>query len=188
MPVIFSTTDTDFERRFAALLAAKREALVWRRTVRIASADAYWTYLRHYPGGPHAGEARWRLSAGARFESATLVGEWNAGAALLPVPFVGTVGLEGSAERPWRVTDTSANRVALGLTLRDLNIPLSKVDAFATLGGQALLPSNGGGNVYALYGEAGLRGPVFGPAGWRAFVRGTSAGTVGAGLGLELRF
>ncbi len=112
----------------------------------------------------------------------------HAGAALLPIPFVGTVGLEGSAERPWRVTDTSANRVALGLTLRDLNIPLSKVDAFATLGGQALLPSNGGGNVYALYGEAGLRGPVFGPAGWRAFVRGTSAGTFGAGLGLELRF
>ena len=25
MPVILSTTDTDFERRFAALLAAKRE-------------------------------------------------------------------------------------------------------------------------------------------------------------------
>lgn len=42
--------------------------------------------------------------------------------------------------------------------------------------------------MYALYGEAGLRGPVFGPAGWRAFVRGTSAGTFGAGLGLELRF
>ena len=112
----------------------------------------------------------------------------HAGAALLPIPFVGTVGLEGSAERPWRVTDTSANRVALGLTLRDLNIPLSKVDAFATLGGQALLPSSGGTTSYALYGEAGLRGPVFGPAGWRAFVRGTSAGTVGAGLGLELRF
>ncbi|NTY02141.1 hypothetical protein [Deinococcus sp. JMULE3] len=112
----------------------------------------------------------------------------HAGAALLPIPFVGTVGVEGSAERPWRVTDTTFNRVALGLTLRDLNIPLSKVDAFATLGGQALLPSFGGDNVYALYGEAGLRGPVFGPAGWRAFVRGTSAGNFGAGLGLELRF
>ncbi|MCZ0738663.1 caspase family protein, partial [Phreatobacter sp. AB_2022a] len=47
--------------RIKRLLAAKREALVWRQTVRFGSAQAYWTYLRRYPGGPHADEARWRL-------------------------------------------------------------------------------------------------------------------------------
>lgn len=49
-------------RRVQRLLAAKREALVWRRTIRTNSPQAYWTYLRSYPRGPHAEEARLRLS------------------------------------------------------------------------------------------------------------------------------
>lgn len=110
----------------------------------------------------------------------------HAGSALLPIPFIGTVGVEGSAERPWQTTDTSYNRYAAGVTLRDLNLPLTKVDAFATVGGQLTAGSNE--NRFALYGETGLRGPVFGPAGWRAFVRASSAGQIGAGVGLELRF
>lgn len=110
----------------------------------------------------------------------------HAGTALLPIPFIGTVGVEGSAERPWQTTDTSYNRYAAGVTLRDLNLPLTKVDAFATVGGQLTAGSNE--NRFALYGETGLRGPVFGPAGWRAFVRASSAGQIGAGIGLELRF
>ncbi|MCD0156443.1 hypothetical protein [Deinococcus sp. 6GRE01] len=110
----------------------------------------------------------------------------HAGTALLPIPFIGTVGVEGSAERPWQTTDTSYNRYAAGVTLRDLNLPLTKVDAFATVGGQLTAGSNE--NRFALYGETGLRGPVFGPAGWRAFVRASTAGQIGAGVGLELRF
>ena len=110
----------------------------------------------------------------------------HAGTALLPIPFIGTVGVEGSAERPWQTTDTSYNRYAAGVTLRDLNLPLTKVDAFATVGGQLTAGSNE--NRFALYGETGLRGPVFGPAGWRAFVRASTAGQIGAGIGLELRF
>ncbi|MGL4291847.1 MAG: caspase family protein, partial [Phreatobacter sp.] len=50
-----------FTRRVQRLLAARREALVWRQTLRISSPPGYWTYLRRYPRGPHAEEARWRL-------------------------------------------------------------------------------------------------------------------------------
>jgi uncharacterized caspase-like protein len=53
--------DDPLAARIKRLLAAKREAIVWRRTVRNGSAEAYWTYLRRYPNGPHAAEARWRL-------------------------------------------------------------------------------------------------------------------------------
>ncbi|WP_163078708.1 hypothetical protein, partial [Acinetobacter baumannii] len=50
-----------FSRRVQRLLAAQREALVWRQTLRAGSPPGYWTYLRRYPRGPHAEEARWRL-------------------------------------------------------------------------------------------------------------------------------
>lgn len=53
--------DDALSPRIKRLLAAKREALVWRQTVRFGSSQAYWTYLRRYPRGPHADEARWRL-------------------------------------------------------------------------------------------------------------------------------
>jgi uncharacterized caspase-like protein len=39
------------------LLAARREALTWRRTIDIGTPQAYWSYLRRYPRGPHATEA-----------------------------------------------------------------------------------------------------------------------------------
>ncbi|MBV1703960.1 MAG: caspase family protein, partial [Hyphomicrobiales bacterium] len=44
--------------RIRALRAARREALTWRRTVNIGSRQAYWTYLRLYPRGPHVEDAR----------------------------------------------------------------------------------------------------------------------------------
>ncbi|MBZ9712928.1 hypothetical protein [Deinococcus multiflagellatus] len=116
----------------------------------------------------------------------------HAGTALLPVPLLGTLGLEASAERPWQSGAGTASRYAAGLTLRDLNLPLSRVDAFTTVGGELTVPTPAPGGSsesrFALYGEAGLRGPVLGPAGWRAFVRASSAGQLGAGVGLELRF
>jgi uncharacterized caspase-like protein len=48
-------------RRVRAILAARREAIFWRRSVNENSPRAYWTYLRVYPNGPHVGDARRRL-------------------------------------------------------------------------------------------------------------------------------
>ncbi|HZR77269.1 caspase domain-containing protein [Bradyrhizobium sp.] len=49
-------------RRVRAILAARREAITWRRTYLADTPDAYWSYLRRYPDGPHAWDARRRLS------------------------------------------------------------------------------------------------------------------------------
>ena len=49
-------------RRARAIIAARREAFFWRRTVSRGTPEAYWTYLRHYPRGAHGEEARYRLS------------------------------------------------------------------------------------------------------------------------------
>ncbi len=50
-------------RRVRALIAARREALVWRRTWLVGTPDAYWSYLDRYPRGPHAWDARRRLAS-----------------------------------------------------------------------------------------------------------------------------
>jgi uncharacterized caspase-like protein len=49
-------------RRVRAILAARREAITWRRTYVADTPDAYWSYLRRYPRGPHAWDARRRLT------------------------------------------------------------------------------------------------------------------------------
>ncbi|MGJ4950407.1 caspase family protein [Bradyrhizobium sp. HKCCYLS20291] len=49
-------------RRVRAIVAARREALTWRRTYRNDSPEAYWSYLKRYPYGAHAEDARRRLS------------------------------------------------------------------------------------------------------------------------------
>ena len=49
-------------RRVGAILAARREAFFWRRSVNANTAHAYWTYLRFYPKGPHVWDARRRLA------------------------------------------------------------------------------------------------------------------------------
>jgi uncharacterized caspase-like protein len=48
--------------RVRAILAARREAIIWRRTYLADTPEAYWTYLRRYPRGPHAWDARRRLT------------------------------------------------------------------------------------------------------------------------------
>ena len=53
--------DSPQARRVRAILAARREALFWRRSVAENSPRAYWTYLRFYPRGPHVADARRRL-------------------------------------------------------------------------------------------------------------------------------
>jgi uncharacterized caspase-like protein len=42
--------------RVRAIVAARREALIWRRTRSLDTPAAYWSYLRLYSDGPHAGE------------------------------------------------------------------------------------------------------------------------------------
>jgi uncharacterized caspase-like protein len=49
-------------KRVRAILAARREAITWRRTYLADTPDAYWSYLRRYPRGPHAADARRRLA------------------------------------------------------------------------------------------------------------------------------
>jgi uncharacterized caspase-like protein len=45
-------------KRVRALLAARREAITWRRTYQANVPDAYWSYLERYPHGPHLADAR----------------------------------------------------------------------------------------------------------------------------------
>ncbi|MGJ5222318.1 caspase family protein, partial [Bradyrhizobium oligotrophicum] len=49
-------------RRVRVIVAARREALTWRRTYRTDSPEAYWSYLKRYPHGAHAEDARRRLA------------------------------------------------------------------------------------------------------------------------------
>jgi uncharacterized caspase-like protein len=49
-------------RRVRAVAAARREAITWLRTYRTDTPQAYWSYLRRYPRGPHAADARRRLA------------------------------------------------------------------------------------------------------------------------------
>lgn len=49
-------------KRVMVIVAARREAITWRRTYRTDTPEAYWSYLRRYPRGPHAGDARRRLA------------------------------------------------------------------------------------------------------------------------------
>jgi uncharacterized caspase-like protein len=48
-------------KRVHAILAARREAITWRRTRAVDTPPAYWSYLRRYPRGSHAFDARRRL-------------------------------------------------------------------------------------------------------------------------------
>ena len=50
-------------KRIRGLLAARREAMTWRRTREVNTPDAYWSYLDRYPRGPHAADARRRLAS-----------------------------------------------------------------------------------------------------------------------------
>jgi uncharacterized caspase-like protein len=53
--------DSPQARRARAILAARREALFWRRARAGDDKRGYWTYLDRYPHGPHAGDADRRL-------------------------------------------------------------------------------------------------------------------------------
>jgi uncharacterized caspase-like protein len=48
--------------RVRAIVAARREAITWRHTRVIDTPQAYWSYLRRYPRGPHVADAHRRLA------------------------------------------------------------------------------------------------------------------------------
>jgi uncharacterized caspase-like protein len=54
--------DDPMAKRVRAIVAARREAIVWRHTRFVDTPEAYWSYLRRYPRGPHAFDARRRLA------------------------------------------------------------------------------------------------------------------------------
>ncbi len=54
--------DDPMARRVRAIVAARREAITWRRTRTVDTPQAYWSYLRRYPRGPHVADAHRRLA------------------------------------------------------------------------------------------------------------------------------
>lgn len=103
----------------------------------------------------------------------------NAGVALLPVPFIGTLGVEGGLERP---NGTNNNVFTIGATLRDIGVPLTDTDLFVGAG----LVFSGSPEAYL---QGGLRANLIGPLGLTATVRAYPASrTFRAGLGAEIRF
>src|SRR6266568_3539173 len=54
--------DDPMANRVRAIIAARREAITWRRTRVVDTPPAYWSYLRRYPQGPHAADAHRRLA------------------------------------------------------------------------------------------------------------------------------
>ena len=55
----------------------------------------------------------------------------RAGIQLLPIPFLGTFGVEAALERPWNAERTD---LSFGVTLRDVPVPLTTLNLFGTAG------------------------------------------------------
>ena len=51
-----------YARNVRNIIAARREAVTWRRTVQVNTPAAYWSYLDRYPKGPNSAAARARLA------------------------------------------------------------------------------------------------------------------------------
>jgi hypothetical protein len=51
-----------YSARVVAMIAVRREEIIWRRAVLANTPPAYWSYLRRYPDGPHIWDARRRLA------------------------------------------------------------------------------------------------------------------------------
>src|SRR5262249_23195031 len=67
--------DDPMAARVRAIVAARREAITWRRSRIVDTPPAYWSYLRRYPQGPHAADAHRRLAfLAAAFEPPPVLG------------------------------------------------------------------------------------------------------------------
>lgn len=116
------------------------------------------------------------LWGGVEFSS--LSSDIYGGVGVLPLPLIGTLGMQGELARP---VGTSGTVFSLGATLRDVHVPGTGLDAFV---GAGLTFAN-----TAPYLEGGLRAPLLGPLGvqakLRTFPRG---GGLRVSVGAELRF
>jgi uncharacterized caspase-like protein len=54
--------DSPHVRRVRALIAVRREAILWRRVLSINTQEAYWSYLERYPQGAHVADCERRLA------------------------------------------------------------------------------------------------------------------------------
>ena len=79
--------DSPLASRVRALIAVRREAITWRRTVSANTPEACWSYLQRYPQGAHVadaqrrlGEARGRLRSAAGLHADGLCGRGAAAA------------------------------------------------------------------------------------------------------------
>ena len=54
--------DSRLVMRIRAIVAVRREAITWRRTLNANTPGAYWSYLRRYPEGAHVADAQRRLA------------------------------------------------------------------------------------------------------------------------------
>jgi uncharacterized caspase-like protein len=54
--------NSPYSARVVAMIAVRREEIIWRRAVVANTPPAYWSYLRRYPDGPHVWDARRRLA------------------------------------------------------------------------------------------------------------------------------
>jgi uncharacterized caspase-like protein len=54
--------DSPLAVRVRAMVAVRREAITWRRTLNYNTREAYWSYLRRYPEGAHVADAQRRLA------------------------------------------------------------------------------------------------------------------------------
>ena len=88
--------DDPMAKRVRAIVAARREAITWRRTRQVDTPPAYWSYLRRYPEGPHAADAHRRLAYLA--------------AALEPPPSFAVMAYETCRRRRPRKSSTSGGR------------------------------------------------------------------------------
>ena len=61
-----SIRTSPYAPRVAAMVAVRREEIIWRRCVLADTPPAYWSYLRRYPDGPHVWDARRRLAHARR--------------------------------------------------------------------------------------------------------------------------
>jgi uncharacterized caspase-like protein len=54
--------DSPHVRRIRALIAVRREAILWRRVLSLNTREAYWSYLERYPQGAHVADCERRLA------------------------------------------------------------------------------------------------------------------------------
>jgi uncharacterized caspase-like protein len=71
--------DSPHVRRARALIAVRREAILWRRALSLDTREAYWSYLHSYPQGAHVADCERRL--------ARLAADYDPPPAFVPMAF-----------------------------------------------------------------------------------------------------